>query len=220
MKKKMLKQMLKRSWVVWILGLRVLSACPPGVQAPSAGAQAANTPAPLATGTQAPTATDAPKAVDSPAVTPSLSGGKKPTSLPGESVVPAAAVSAQKVLAQKLGVTLEQVKILNAEAVEWNNGCLGVQMPGRMCTQMITPGYKVTLESGGQQYEFHTNQAGSLVVAATAPLPQTADKVLVWEQTEGAVCTRAEIGLKGVAVGSCSATLEEKQLETGRAVEL
>jgi hypothetical protein len=39
-----------------------------------------------------------------------------------------------------------------------------------MCTQAIVPGYRVVLAANGQQYEYHTNEAGSIVVQV--PLTQ------------------------------------------------
>jgi hypothetical protein len=57
-----------------------------------------------------------------------------------------------------------QITIVSAEAVEWRDGCLGVQKIGVMCTQVIVPGYKIILEVNGEQYEFHTDEDGSTVV--------------------------------------------------------
>lgn len=132
----------------------------------------------------------------------------------------AAVTAAVTLLAQQLGVPASQVTVVSAEAVEWPNGCLGVLMPGRMCTQVITPGYRVVLESGGKQYEFHTDGAGGAVLPAVAAMPQTADKVVVWEQTEGSACSRVEIGAKGAAFGPCGGALKETPLLPGRVDEL
>jgi len=63
-----------------------------------------------------------------------------------------------------------QITVVSAEAVEWPDGCLGVQKPGVMCIQAIVPGYKIILEANGEQYEFHTDEDGSVVV-------QVADEV-------------------------------------------
>jgi len=57
-----------------------------------------------------------------------------------------------------------QITVVSAEAVEWPDGCLGVQKLGVMCTQAIVPGYKIILEANGEQYEFHTDEDGSVVV--------------------------------------------------------
>jgi hypothetical protein len=57
-----------------------------------------------------------------------------------------------------------QIAVVSTEAVEWPDGCLGVQKLGVMCTQAIVPGYKIILEAKGEQYEFHTDEDGSVVV--------------------------------------------------------
>lgn len=145
---------------------------------------------------------------------------KTPAPEQGQNQLPAGVVAAQKALAAQLGVGVEQVKVTSSEETQWPNGCLGVEMPGRMCTMMVTPGYKVILEVGGQQYEYHTNQDGSVVLAASARMPQTSDKVLVWEQTENGACSRAEIGPKGVAYGTCQGSLTQGTLEPARAEQL
>lgn len=57
-----------------------------------------------------------------------------------------------------------QIAVVSTEAVEWRDGCLGVQKLGVMCTQAIVPGYKIILEANDEQYEFHTDEDGSVVV--------------------------------------------------------
>jgi hypothetical protein len=143
----------------------------------------------------------------------------EPTPTPSESKN-AAVLAARQALAKQIGIAIDQVKTVDTEKVDWPNGCLGVVLPGKMCTQMVTPGYRVTLEANGSQYEFRTNETGEIVLQATAALPKTADKVIVWEQTTGGVCSRVEIGTKSVAYGSCDGALTEAQLSAARAAEL
>jgi hypothetical protein len=57
-----------------------------------------------------------------------------------------------------------QITVVSAEAVEWTDGCLGVQKPGVLCTQAIVPGYKIILEARDEQFEFHTDEDGNTVV--------------------------------------------------------
>jgi hypothetical protein len=66
--------------------------------------------------------------------------------------------------AQDLGMEASGIKIIKVEAVEWPDSCLGVQVKGMMCLMVITPGYRVTLEAGGQSYEYHTDSAASRIV--------------------------------------------------------
>jgi hypothetical protein len=76
---------------------------------------------------------------------------------------PQAALNARKMLVEQLKVDVDTIGLVSAEQVDWPDGCLGVQTPGVMCIQVITPGYKVVLSANGQEYEFHTNESGSTV---------------------------------------------------------
>ena len=81
--------------------------------------------------------------------------------------IPAAERLSIEQLAQSLGIPVDQIKLVSIEEVQWPDSCLGVQHPGIMCAQVVTPGWKVVLEANGRQYEFHTNQDGSQIVSAT-----------------------------------------------------
>ncbi|HEU0294797.1 MAG TPA: hypothetical protein VFR47_18795 [Anaerolineales bacterium] len=73
-------------------------------------------------------------------------------------------------LSKILNVPPGQITLISTEAVNWPDGCLGVQRAGVMCTQAIVPGYKIILEANGTQYEVHTDEDGSSVVV----VPNTA----------------------------------------------
>jgi hypothetical protein len=83
---------------------------------------------------------------------------------------PAAALNSRADLAQRLQVDPDTIKLVSVEAVDWPDGCLGVQTPGVMCIMVITPGYRVILEANGKQYEYHTNETGDVVRLVT-PTP-------------------------------------------------
>ncbi|MBI3958511.1 MAG: hypothetical protein HY328_06855 [Chloroflexi bacterium] len=59
----------------------------------------------------------------------------------------------------------ESVQVVSVEGVDWSDSSLGCPQAGMMYAQVITPGYKIVLESGGRTYEFHTalDPAGPLV---------------------------------------------------------
>jgi hypothetical protein len=103
------------------------------------------------------------------ATQPELSTTPVPTHIPVD--VPPAQRAAVQALADALGVAINQVKVVSAEAVDWPNGCLGVQRMGVMCTQQIVPGFRIILEADGQQYEYHTNSSGSQIVPASDQQP-------------------------------------------------
>ena len=89
--------------------------------------------------------------------------------LPEESDVPAdmaadtAAAAAQEFVAAELDVALGDVQVVSAEPTEFNDGCLGFGRPDESCIQVITPGWIVILDVGGQTYEAHTDETGQQV---------------------------------------------------------
>jgi len=76
---------------------------------------------------------------------------------------PEAALAARGDLAQRLKIDPDTIQLVSVEHVDWPDACMGIQQPGVMCAQVITSGYKVILEANGQQYEYHTNENGSVV---------------------------------------------------------
>ncbi len=93
-------------------------------------------------------------------------GGLRPTPTPQEDLTPAEQ-AAVALLASTLNVSPDEITVLSSQAVEWPDGCLGVQRPGMMCTQAIVPGFRIILQTGEEQFEFRTNRSGSQVVQMT-----------------------------------------------------
>jgi hypothetical protein len=94
--------------------------------------------------------------------------GETPTSGGG---VPAAALVAQKALAQQQGIPLDQVQIQTIENMDFTDSCLGVPRPGEVCAQAITPGLRVQLAAQGMLYVFHTDFAGYDLRQVGSPQP-------------------------------------------------
>ncbi len=84
--------------------------------------------------------------------------------------IPPAQRAAVQALAAALGVSVDQIKLVSIDAVEWPDGCLGVQRLGVLCIQVITPGFRIVLEANGKQYEYHTNADGSVLAPAESQL--------------------------------------------------
>lgn len=138
----------------------------------------------------------------------------------GERPLPAAAVQAREVLSRQLQVESSELEVANLEAVEWPDACLGVELPGMACAEVITPGYRVELRSKGQVYEFHTDEGGGLVLLADAPDVDTADAQLTWESSSG-ICETASVRPDRIAFGACGGALIDAPLAaSGRAEEL
>lgn len=84
-----------------------------------------------------------------------------PEMLTQASNFPEAAASAQRALAEQLGLNIQSITIVQVEPVEWPDACLGIETEGMACAQVITPGFRVILEANGQRYEFHTDSQGA-----------------------------------------------------------
>ena len=88
------------------------------------------------------------------------------SSLLVQAAYPPAALAAEGALASLLGIPVSEITIVSATPEEWPDSCLGIETPGIMCAQVITPGYLVELEADGVQYAYHTDQTGAIVVQA------------------------------------------------------
>ena len=98
----------------------------------------------------------------SPANVPATGGEGTPSEVP-----PQAVLEAVTWLSQELGVSVENIEIVEFEPVEWPDACLGVPQEGQACAQVITPGFRVSLEVNGQQYELRSDQEGKLIIQAS-----------------------------------------------------
>ena len=88
------------------------------------------------------------------------------TAAPGGGMDTLPVTRAKAFLADKLGINAETIQLVDAQAVEWPDTCLGVQTPGIMCAMHVVDGLKITLSANGQTYELHTNLDGSQIVLA------------------------------------------------------
>jgi len=58
-------------------------------------------------------------------------------------------------------VRREQLVIVRAESVVWNDGSLGCPEPGMMYTQAFVNGYWVVIDAAGQNYDFRVGSRGN-----------------------------------------------------------
>lgn len=61
-------------------------------------------------------------------------------------------------LAGRLAIPLEQVALVETIEAEWSDSSLDCPQSGMSYLQVITPGYRVILQAGGQTYEYHANR--------------------------------------------------------------
>jgi hypothetical protein len=89
-----------------------------------------------------------------------LTGAAQPAGTPGATDDLGPIVAA---IAQELGLPPEDVQVVSAEPQVWSDASLGCPQPGQVYAQMLTPGYLVVVDAGGERLEFHTDEQGNVV---------------------------------------------------------
>jgi hypothetical protein len=52
-------------------------------------------------------------------------------------------------------------EVVSVEPVDWSDACLGIERPGMMCAQVITPGFRITLrDADGSEHEVRASVDG------------------------------------------------------------
>ncbi len=98
--------------------------------------------------------------------TPTVGAYPGPTTQPIQAGPTAAQQAAIKQVSTKYNIPADQIKIISTVTMTWNNGCMGVVIPGVLCTDVMVDGFIVKLEANGQQFEIHSNKDGTSVVDA------------------------------------------------------
>jgi hypothetical protein len=145
-----------------ILLIAILTGCS------SAAAPVAPTPAPPLETVIAPTPTVAPaptaSAVNTPAAARAAPGSTPSAIVPA--VAQPAVTAAAADLANRLGVATSAIGVVEVTSATWPNGALGCPKPGIMYSQIVTPGYRIILASGGRNYEYHSGRGSNVVSCA------------------------------------------------------
>lgn len=71
-------------------------------------------------------------------------------------------------LAEQLHVPAESLEVRSVQAASWLDACLGLPQNGENCGLGFTPGYRVTLASGGKDYIWHINLSASVIRQETS----------------------------------------------------
>lgn len=72
-------------------------------------------------------------------------------------------------LAQYLNVDPGAIEVVSIEAVEWPDSSLGCPRPGQSYLTVITPGFKITLQVHGREFEYHTDREDRVIRCDTHP---------------------------------------------------
>ena len=66
-------------------------------------------------------------------------------------------------LSDRLGVAVNDIRVVQARSVQWGSGALGCPEEGMNYTQAIVPGVLVILETNGVSYRYHGRAKANLV---------------------------------------------------------
>lgn len=77
---------------------------------------------------------------------------------------------AKKDLAQRLNIAVQSIELVGrVEEVTWPDASLGCPEPGMLYAQVLTPGYRFQLATGGKIYQYHaTNTTVKFCPAQTS----------------------------------------------------
>jgi len=65
---------------------------------------------------------------------------------------------ARRDLAERLGVELDDVNVIDASDAEFPDMALGAATTGEMAAQMISEGWRIELEADGKTYEYRADK--------------------------------------------------------------
>lgn len=74
-----------------------------------------------------------------------------------------AILAAMQALNQATRIPLREIHVTSVEATQWPDSCLGLARSGEMCAEVITPGWKIILDTADNIYIFHTDQSGEII---------------------------------------------------------
>ena len=66
-------------------------------------------------------------------------------------------------LAKRLQISVDKIRVASIESITWPDGSLGCPKQGIMYTQVLTPGFNVSLEVEGKSYPYHTDENETVV---------------------------------------------------------
>jgi hypothetical protein len=73
------------------------------------------------------------------------------------------------------GFERSKLVVIEAQAVTWQNASLGCPQPGMAYTDALVPGYRVRIQAGERELDYHASSRGSPVLCpegrAIDPLP-------------------------------------------------
>ena len=77
--------------------------------------------------------------------------------------------SARDIAAAAIGVAAVAVTVVEIVPMDWNDSSLGCPQPGYLYAQVITPGYKATVEISSKTYFVHMDASGQGILCTEEP---------------------------------------------------
>ncbi len=77
-------------------------------------------------------------------------------------------------LSARLGIELDEIKLIQASNVTWPNGSLGCPQKDMSYTQALVPGVLIVLSGGSSKYQYHSGRGGDPRYCARPGLPVSA----------------------------------------------
>ena len=61
--------------------------------------------------------------------------------------------------------SVNDIKVISVEAMEWSDSCLGAATEDAICSQVITPGYRIVVGADGRaDVTYHTNNTANSII--------------------------------------------------------
>ncbi|RMF31663.1 MAG: hypothetical protein D6759_09685 [Chloroflexi bacterium] len=83
---------------------------------------------------------------------------------------------AKETVATQTGIAEAAIEVVNAVAVRWPDTSLGCPQKGVMYLQVITPGYRILLRAGGQEYDVRVGHNRAFICEQPTKALSTPDK--------------------------------------------
>jgi hypothetical protein len=107
---------------------------------------------------------------------------------------PPVVLAAAKDLSQHLGVGVDDISVVEIEAVTWPDASLGCPEPGIAYIQVLSPGFRIVLEADGSEYIYHTDQGENVVLCPEGGLKDPSQTAPVIESgLESLIAQAAEL---------------------------
>lgn len=65
--------------------------------------------------------------------------------------------------------TVSNLRILEAQPRNWSDGCLELAKPNELCTQVVTPGWRVVVTDSRRTWTYRTDKAGDVTRLEKSP---------------------------------------------------